>query len=150
VCLWLLYFRAAAPAAERRLVELRGAPRAWLARDAGTFLHFPLVAGVIYIAVGIEEVLTQVSGPNATAALGWMPLIALYGGAAIYLGGRTAIIGRATRSASTVQLIAVGVPLLLLPVARALPALAALGLITVALVGLALYEAVTPDERGPA
>jgi hypothetical protein len=49
VCLWLLYFWAAAPAAERRLVQLQGKERAWLARDAGTLLHLPLIAGIIYM-----------------------------------------------------------------------------------------------------
>ena len=105
VCLWLLYFRGVAPATERRLGELQGTARAWLARDAGTFLHFPLIAGVIYIALGIGEVLAHVSSPNArdpAAPLGWLPLIALYGGVAIYLAGRTAILRRASHSTSTV------------------------------------------------
>ncbi len=153
VCLWLLYFRAVGPVAERRLVELQGTPRARLARDAYMFLHFPLIAGVIYIAVGIEEVLVRVSGTAAhdtaahdtAAPLGWIALTALYGGIAIYLAGRTAIRQRAAHTRSTVQLIAVSVPLLLLPVARVIPAMAALGLITAALVGLALYENTRTD-----
>ncbi len=153
VCLWLLYFRSVGPIAERRLAETQGTARARVARDAFTFLHFALIAGVIYIAVGIEEVLAQVSDAHGIAAhdpnepLGWIAIIALYGGVATYLTGRAAIVWRTTMRWSTVQLTAVGVILLLTPLARAIPALAALGLITAALVGLAFFETAAWNRR---
>lgn len=114
VCLWLLYFRAAAPAAERRLAQLEGRERAWLARD--------------------------VSRPDGSHALGWVPLIALYGGAAVYLAGRTAILRRAGAVISRTRLAMVGIAVVLIPVAHALTALAALGLITVALAVMAAVD----------
>lgn len=141
VCLWLLYFRHIVPTAERRLGELAGPPRAWLARDTGTFLHFPLIAGVIYIALGVEQVLAQVSISRIDQGdrpLYWLGLIALYGGAAVYLAALAAIRWRSTRTAPTARLAVFAIPLVLLPAAHAIPALAALGLITAVLTGLAL------------
>lgn len=151
VLLWLLYFRPVAPAAERRLSQLQGAPRAWLARDIGTFLHFPLIAGVIYIALGVEQVLKHGSLTGAhdnNLVLGWLALIALYGGVAVYLAALAAIRWRAITGARPVaQCVSAAVPLLLLPVAHAIPALAALGMITVVLAGLAFYPWTT--HRAP-
>lgn len=152
VLLWLLYFRPVAPGAERRLSQLRGVPRAWLARDIGTVLHFPLIAGVIYIALGVEQVLKHAppSGAHDSGRpLGWLALIALYGGVALYLAALAAIQRRTIAGARPVaQRVSAALPLALLPVARAIPAVAALGLITVALAGLALYPWAT--HRAPA
>lgn len=146
VLLWLLYFRPVAPGAERRLSQLQGTPRAWLARDIGTFLHFPLITGVIYIALGVEQVLNQASptGHNSRRPLGWLALIALYGGVAVYLAALAAIHRRTAAGVRPLaQRVSAAVPLVLLPAARAIPALAALSLITVALAGLALYPWMT-------
>jgi len=148
VCLWLLYFRAIEPAAERRLSELEGTARARLARDAYTLLHFPLIAGIIYIAMGIEEVVLLVLATGGSARLGWIALTPLYGGVVLYIVGRTAIRQRAALGWSMVDKLAFGVPLVLMPLARAVPALGALGLITAALVVLAVFDT-TAWNRGP-
>ena len=154
VLLWLLYFRSVAPSAEQRLSQLRGAQRAWLARDIGTLLHFPLITGVIYIALGAEQVLKHASpssGHDKDRLLAWLALIALYGGVAVYLAALAAIHRRTIAGARSIaQRVSAAVPLVLLPAARRIPALAALGLITVALAGLALYPWTihrTPDDR---
>ncbi|MFC3505407.1 low temperature requirement protein A [Micromonospora krabiensis] len=144
VCLWWLYFDDAAPAAARVLAD---APRhtrrrQQLASDAYTLAHLPLIAGVIYVALGIHEVLAQVAeyaGHAARERLGWGPGVVLYGGAAIYLFGRHLFL-RVTVGAAPVRLVAAAVALLLIPVARLLPALAAMALLTVFLVALAAEE----------
>ncbi|TMC67857.1 MAG: low temperature requirement protein A, partial [Chloroflexi bacterium] len=57
--LWWLYFSYVAKIAERRL-ELASAPeRTRLARDAYTYLHVLMVAGVIVTAVGNELVIAH-------------------------------------------------------------------------------------------
>ncbi|MFF0370428.1 MULTISPECIES: hypothetical protein [unclassified Micromonospora] len=66
----------------------------------------------------------------------------LYGGAAVYLIGRFLFL-RLTVRTSPSQFVAIGVTLLLVPVAGVLPALAALGLLTVFLTILVLYERFT-------
>jgi low temperature requirement protein LtrA len=149
VCLWLLYFESVAPVTRRQLELLHGASRARLARDAHSLLHFPLIVGVIYVALGIEQVLARLSEPDGrdpTAPLGWVALVALYGGVACYLGGQVAVGWRAVRAGSVVQLGGAGLALLLLPVGRLLPPLAALGLITTLLAVLTLYGSVATSR----
>ena len=136
LCLWLLYFRHIVPTAERRLSDLDGPARAWLARDTGTFLHFPIIAGIISVALGVEETLVEVSTSSidhGNGPLPWLGLIALFGGTAMYLAALAAIRWRTARAASAVQLAWVAIPLVLLALAHSIPALGALGLITAVL-----------------
>ncbi len=79
----------------------------------------------------------------------WASTIALYGGVATYLTGRVMFLRFAVRYTSPAQIVAVGAVLLLLPVARVLPALAALGLLTAFLVALVCYERLSQDDRNP-
>ncbi|GAB3182482.1 low temperature requirement A protein (LtrA) [Micromonospora palomenae] len=62
VCLWWLYFDHVAPAAERTLDRSTGDRRDRIASDAYSLSHLLLVVGVIYVALGVEEVLTVVHG----------------------------------------------------------------------------------------
>jgi low temperature requirement protein LtrA len=54
VGLWWLYFDMVSLAAEQRLAEVRGQDRVDLAVDAYTYGHFPLVAGIVLAALGME------------------------------------------------------------------------------------------------
>ena len=71
-----------------------------------------------------------------------MPLVALYGGAVLYLVALSALRRRNVGGWNVQRLVAAAVLLLLLPVAAQLPALAALGVLLAVLVGLIGYEAV--------
>jgi len=146
VCLYLLYFARVADIAEEALARAPEARRIKIARDGYTFAHFPMIAGILYVAVGIEEVLVHIThggSPTAGEQLGWPAATALYCGAALYLAGRAAFLRLTTGPVAVVQLLAAAVALVLLPAARYLPALAALGLITVLVAGLAGYEGLT-------
>jgi low temperature requirement protein LtrA len=57
VGLWWLYFDVVSLAAEHRLLEARDQARVDLAVDAYTYGHFPLVAGIVLAALGVEGVL---------------------------------------------------------------------------------------------
>ncbi|RKN45099.1 low temperature requirement protein A [Streptomyces hoynatensis] len=59
--LWFLYFRQISGPVEQALARAEGDDRTRLARDAYTFLHLPLVAGVVLCALGIKKVLHQVA-----------------------------------------------------------------------------------------
>jgi low temperature requirement protein LtrA len=59
VGLWWLYFDVASLAAERRLGEAHGQARVRLALEAYTYGHFPIVAGIVLAALGIEGVLAH-------------------------------------------------------------------------------------------
>src|SRR5215211_7456326 len=53
--LWWAYFDLVALYAERRLSAAQGEERARLARDSYSLLHLPMVAGIIFIALGIKQ-----------------------------------------------------------------------------------------------
>ncbi|MGC4794169.1 low temperature requirement protein A [Micromonospora saelicesensis] len=147
VCLWWLYFVGVAPAAAQVLTSAspRSRRRQQLASDAYTLAHLPLVAGVVYFALGIHLILASLADqPRHPAGepMGWPAMVVLYGGAALYLVGRLLFL-RLTIGGSPGQLVAIGVVLLLLPVARILPALVALGLLAAFLTAVVLYQRLT-------
>jgi low temperature requirement protein LtrA len=151
VCLWWLYFESYAPAAGQAFAKVPTDQRGRFAADAYSLTHFPMIAGVIYLALGIEQVLAHLSHNQPQhptgAPLDWTSTVALYGGVILYLAGRLAFLRFAVRLTPPAQLLAVGVALLLLPVSRILPALAALGLLTALLVVLVCYERFSGGER---
>jgi low temperature requirement protein LtrA len=144
VCLWWFYFKNTAAAGGMALGMVPIERRGMVGSNAYSLAHFPLIAGVIYIALGIEQVIARLAGnqpqPPAGAQLGWTSTAALYGGAALYLTGRIMFLRLSVRSAPPSQYVAAGTALVLLPIARFLPALAALGLFTAFLIALHLYE----------
>src|SRR5215203_2117908 len=72
--------------AERRLSAAQGEERARLARDSYSYLHLPMVAGIIFVALGVKQTLSHVGDP-----LGTVPAVALCGGVALYLLGHNAL-----------------------------------------------------------
>lgn len=150
VCLWLLYFERLAAAAEDALESASPPARARIGRDAYTMVHFVLIAGVIYIALGAREVLASVNDSGASAfgaTLNWPALTALYAGTAGYLLGRAGFARLTVRSVPSADLTAAAVLLILLPVARHLSALAALAVVSVTLIALIAVGRVEPRLR---
>jgi low temperature requirement protein LtrA len=156
VCLWFLYFDNAAPVAVQQLADTPhdSRRRQRLASDAYTLAHLPLIAGIIYLALGIHEVVAHVAHVQPRHAAGepldWIFTIALYGGAVTYLIGRFLFLRFTVGSTSSIQLVAIGVTLLLLPVSRFLPALLALGILAALLAALACYERLSRRHHNPA
>ncbi|MEU4478461.1 low temperature requirement protein A [Micromonospora sp. NPDC023966] len=149
VCLWWLYFQRTAPAVGRALAAApRHTRRQQLASDSYTLAHLPLIAGISYFALGIHLVLAELTGDDRPVSLGWIPTSVLYGGAALYLAGRL-LFGWPAAGTPPEQIAAVGLVLLLVPVARALPALVAFGLLTAVLIALVGYERLTYRDRSP-
>ncbi|MEU8342705.1 low temperature requirement protein A [Spirillospora sp. NPDC048832] len=146
VCLWLLYFSRLAAEAEHAFGRAPRARRAKIARDAYTLAHFPLIAGAVYIALGVHEVLAELSGTGDQGGhLEWAASTALYGGAAVFLLGRAAFARLTIRSAATAQsllalVFLVLVFLALIPVGRLLPVTAALALVSTLLLALVAFE----------
>jgi low temperature requirement protein LtrA len=153
VSLWWLYFKSSAPAAGEALDRAPTERRNQVAANAYSLAHFALVAGVIYIALGIEQVLAHLTHnqPQHTAGtrLDWTSTLALDGGAILYLFGRATFFRFAVGSTPPAHLVAVGVALLALPAVRILPALVALGLLTAFLVSLVVYEWLSTGGHDP-
>jgi low temperature requirement protein LtrA len=79
--LWWMYFDVVALVSERRLVEApEGKVRNEMARDSFSYLHFPMIAGVILLALGLKKTLEHVDDP-----LKLVPAVALLGGTSLYL-----------------------------------------------------------------
>ena len=129
LALWWVYFDVVALVAEGVLAKLEGEPRSRLARDSYTYLHFPMVAGIVYLALGVKKVLeyvAHVDEHDLGDALPWVPVIALYGGAVLYLAALSALRRRNIGGWNRQRLLASAALLVLLPVAVLVPALVAL------------------------
>jgi low temperature requirement protein LtrA len=134
--LWWMYFDVVALVSRRRLASApEGRERNELARDSYSYLHFPMVAGIVLGALGLEETIAHVGDPLHT-----VPAFALLGGVSIYLLG---LVGFRYRQVHTInrQRLAMAVFLFaLLPVATHTPALATLAIVTVLLAAIIVYE----------
>jgi low temperature requirement protein LtrA len=127
--LWWLYFDSVAERAQRRLDRSENPAR--IGRDAYTYLHLPLVAGIIAAAVGNEIVIAH-PGASLRAA----ELLALAGGPVVYLLGHVAFRLRVGGSVSRKRLGAAAAIVAIGALGTLTPALAAAGLMTGALVAL--------------
>ena len=64
---WWIYFDIVAIVTERRLAQAaEGTERNTLARDSYSYLHFPMVAGIVVTALGVHETLAHVDQPLDT------------------------------------------------------------------------------------
>ncbi|XEC28532.1 low temperature requirement protein A [Streptomyces fradiae] len=141
--LWALYFRRFGEPAEHRLGALDGDDRTRFARDVYTFLHLPLVAGVVLCALGMKKVLTQVAdtGHYALAeplhgTVAW----SLAGGVGVFLLGAAAIVLRSTGRRPTALLVGGALGLAAGPLVQHIPALLALALLAAAILALVLVH----------
>jgi low temperature requirement protein LtrA len=147
--LWWAYFDVVSIVAERMLRRAEGEERARLARDAYSYLHLPMVAGIVLLALGVEQVLEFVAESTVhelADPLPLLPLGAMYGGVALFLLAHSAFKYR-TWHRVTVRRLAVAVLLgALIPLAAELPALAALGLLAAVMAAMIATEAVRYSE----
>ncbi|MPZ96510.1 MAG: low temperature requirement protein A [Propionibacteriales bacterium] len=148
--LWWTYFDVSALHGEHRLSQEPAATRPGLARDAYSYLHFPLVAGVVLTSLGLKKVLEYVGDTehhDLSDALTGVGLYALYGGVVLYLLGHVAFKWRIARQVIPARLVTAVALLVLTPVASRVPALAALGLVTAATVAVVVFETVRYAEH---
>ena len=140
--LWWTYFDVVALVSARRLARApEGRERNELARDSYSYLHFPMVAGIILFALGMKKTLGAVSDP-----LDIELAFALLGGVAFYLLGLVAFRFRHIHSINRQRLL-LGVALFgLLPAAVELPALATLAILTALLCAMVAYETASYGE----
>ena len=137
VGMWWLYFDMASLAAEHRLLEAHGRDRVRLALEAYTFGHFPIVAGIVLAALGVEGVLAHA---DEAEPLGAFYASALFGGVALYLAGYVLFKQRMHSLLSLPRLVAICVLLAALPAAVFLPPLVGLAGLVVILAALVIFE----------
>jgi low temperature requirement protein LtrA len=135
--LWWLYFDVAAIFVRRRLIQAKGLELHRLALHAYSYLHLPMIAGIVLFALGLKTTLDHVGDELET-----VPAVALCGGAALYLLGHIAFLLRATGRVFRRRTVGAALLLALIPIALAIPALAALGLVSVVCSLVVAYEAI--------
>ena len=135
--LWWAYFDVVAIMAERKLTELTGSARNAMARDSYSYLHLPMVAGIVLFAVGVKKAIGDIDEPLAT-----VPAIGLFGGAALYLAAHIAFRYRNLRTVAKRRVAAVLVLLALIPVGLEVDPLVSLGLVFAVCAGMVTYDAI--------
>ncbi|HEX5040104.1 MAG TPA: low temperature requirement protein A [Candidatus Limnocylindria bacterium] len=133
--LWWSYFDWTVYVAQARLADAQGVERARLARDLFSYLHLPMIAGIVLFALGVKTTLAHYAEP-----LDVIVAVALCAGLALYFAAHVAErlrIGGGWghgRPTTTVVLV------LLIPIATLVPALVALALVAAVCVALIAYE----------
>jgi low temperature requirement protein LtrA len=137
--MWWAYFDVVAPVAGRRLAaQPEGRERNEMARDSYSYLHFPMVAAIVLVAVGMKQTLSHVGRP-----LGDVAAAAMLGGAALYLLAHVAFRYRNLHTLNRQRLLCAALLLALVPLDYAVrpPSLVTLGVLAAVLSALVGYEA---------
>jgi len=132
---WLAYFDFFTIRAEQLLESRSGGRRTALARDTFTYLHLPMVGGIVLFAFAMKTTLAHL-GKELPA----VPAVALCLGPALYLFAFVGVRVRVTGNLGRGRLVAGIACAALIPVALIVPAIVGLSLVTVVWVVLHAYE----------
>ena len=136
--LWWLYFDVVVIVATRKLIRASaGRVQNALARDSYSFLHLPMIAGIVLLALGMKKTLAHVDHH-----LTIVTATAMFGGAALYLVGHVAFRWRNLRTLNRQRLATAVLLAGLLPLVIHVDALVALVVLATILVALISYETI--------
>jgi low temperature requirement protein LtrA len=135
--LWWAYFDVVAVVAERRFRRMEPELRVRIARDSYSYLHLPLIAGIVLVALGMKTTVAHVGEPLET-----VPDVALFGGIALYYAGHVAFRLRNLHTVNRIRLAALMIALALIPVGTQIDALPALALAAALTASVIAYEAI--------
>jgi low temperature requirement protein LtrA len=133
VAMWWIYFNIGAERASRTIAASADPGR--VARFSYTYLHLPLVAGIIVAAVGDELVLTHPGDLTDVKSA-----LVLLGAPAIYLAGNLAFKRTTANSRGLSHMIGLTLLALLTPVATSMSLLTLSAATTLVLVVVAVWE----------
>jgi low temperature requirement protein LtrA len=136
--LWWLYFGTLAEQARVTLSTCEDPGR--LARDAYTYLHLPIVAGIIATAVGTDLLIAE---PHH--ALHGVGLAMMLGGPALFLLGEVSFGRRMAGTTDVSRLVVAGCLLLLVPIGGQVSALLLAVTVGALLTALVLWELRAPE-----
>ena len=111
--------------------------------DVFTYVHFPIIVGVILTALGIEQAMGHLDGPHLGVLGGW----ALGIGVALYVAGTVAAVVRARGVWSLPRCVVCLVVAAASPAIATAPPLAAVAVVAAALLALAAVESAAPPAR---
>jgi low temperature requirement protein LtrA len=132
---WLAYFDFFQIRGQQMLTDRTGVERTALARDVYTYLHLPMVAGIVLFAFAMKTTLAHVGDELDT-----IPALGLCGGPALYLFAYVALRLRVSRTFGRGRLLAAIGCALRFPIALVVPALVALTLVAAVWVAFHAYE----------
>jgi low temperature requirement protein LtrA len=121
--IWWAYFDVVAIVSERHFREARGERLILMARDSYSYLHLPIIAGIVLVALGVKKAIGHVDAPLET-----IPAVALFGGIALYYAGHLGFRLRNVHTLNRPRMVALVACLCLIPVAREVDAIVALAL----------------------
>jgi low temperature requirement protein LtrA len=139
--LWWAYFDVVALVAESRFRQTHGDERVKRARDAYAYLHLPMIAGIVLVALGVKKTIGDVDH-----ALETVPAVALFGGIALYYAAHVGFRLRNVGSLNAARLVALLVCLALIPLGTEVDALVSLALAAAVTSTLITYEAIRHAE----
>jgi low temperature requirement protein LtrA len=139
--LWWAYFDVVAVVAERRFRRLPPDLRVRIARDSYSYLHLPMIAGIVLVALGVKKTVGHVDAPLDT-----VPAVALLGGIALYYAAHVAFRLRNLHTLNRARLAAVFIALALIPLALEVDALVALACAAALTSALIAYESIRFSE----
>ena len=135
--IWWAYFDVVALVSERHFREAEGMRRLRIARDSYSYLHLPMIAGIVLIALGVKKTLGHVDEPLHT-----IPAVALFGGVALYYAGHLGFRLRNVGTINRPRLTALVVCVALIPAGTEIDAVVALALACLVTSSVIAYEAV--------
>ncbi len=141
--LWWAYFDVTSTITERALAAADGVRQIKLARNGYSFLHLPMVIGIIMMSLGLKKAIGYVAGVDDHALadpIYGIPLGALYGGAALYLLSHVGFTYLMTGVRNVERLVVVVLLVVLVPLVAHVPALATLAVLAVVLGALIGFE----------
>jgi low temperature requirement protein LtrA len=134
--MWWIYFDIVALVSAQRLERApAGRERNELARDSYSYLHLPMVAGIVLVALALKKTLADVDHPFEVVTA-----FALLGGVALYLLGLVAFRLRHVHTLNRHRFVLAILMFALLPLATELPALATVSIVTAILAVMIAYE----------
>jgi low temperature requirement protein LtrA len=137
VAMWWTYFDVVALVAGQDLARHQGEVRTRMARDSYSYLHLPMVAGIVLFALGLKKVLAGYDHELKDVAA-----VALCGGVALYLLAHVAFRWRNRHTLARRRLVVAGLLLAVIPLALEIDALASLGIVAVLMLALITYETI--------
>jgi low temperature requirement protein LtrA len=135
--LWWTYFDVVAVVAERMLRQAKGIAQVKLARDSYSYLHLPMVAGIVLVSLGIKKAIGHVDEPLKT-----VPAFALCAGPALYYLAHVAFRWRNRHTLALRRIVVAAILLAFIPVAHEADALFAIAAVAAIEAGLLLYEVI--------
>lgn len=147
-----LYFDVVALAGEQSLRLCPAAHCVSLARDAYTFLHLPMIAGIILYAAGLKRIVAvgNQAGASDVGTLDVHEMSFLYGGVALFLLGHTAFQLRITNLLKTIiwpRLTVAVVLIAMIPLTSGTQDLAALRRLAFCCVALVVVEVIIANGQ---